>query len=125
MIILIFVLNFHIERLLPELNHMRSPLPPTLPYLWGDYKTLNREVLVLEREGNFECAPNKSSGLDLPHVLLAVEWLAKLHGLSYVAKKTFEKENPQEDWLKMHPWIRREIGDNSNQVLSGPHVQGA
>ena len=99
-------------------------MPPTLPYLWGDYKTLNREVLVLQREEKFESAPNKSSGLDLSHVLLAVEWLAKLHGLSYVAKRTFENENPQEDWLKKHPWIRREMADNSKIGLTEPPTHG-
>ena len=81
---------------------------------------------MLQRQEKFECAPNKSSGLDLPHVLLAVEWLAKLHGLSYVAKRTFEKQNPQEDWLKIHPWIRKEIEDTSKMgSLDGIHIQGA
>ena len=80
---------------------------------------------MLQRQEKFECAPNKSSGLDLPHVLLAVEWLAKLHGLSYVAKRTFEKQNPQEDWLKIHPWIRKEIEDTSKMgSLDGIHIQG-
>ena len=34
----------------------------------------------------------------MPHVLLAIEWLAKLHGLTYVSKKRFET-NSNEDWL--------------------------
>ena len=39
----------------------------------------------------------------MPHVLLAIEWLAKLHGLTYVARKRFEKYHPNEDWQAKNP----------------------
>ena len=53
-------------------------------------------------------------GLDMPHVLLAIEWLAKLHGLTYVARKRFEKNHPNEDWQVKNPWIKKELEDSSN-----------
>ena len=55
-------------------------------------------------------------GLDLPHVLLGVEWLAKLHGLTYVAKKRFESNNPKEDWYAKNPWIKSELEDTSKNA---------
>ena len=55
-------------------------------------------------------------GLDLPHVLLGVEWLAKLHGLTYVAKKRFESSNPKEDWYAKNPWIKSELEDTSKNA---------
>ena len=102
--------NFY-EKLLKELNF---PPPRTLPYLWGNYQSLNREVLLLEHDSAFQNP--QSNGLDLPHVLLAVEWLAKLHALSYVAKKNFEAKNPDKDWLLENPWIKKEIQDLGNDA---------
>ena len=57
-------------------------------------------------------------GLDMPHVLLAIEWLAKLHGLTYVAKKRYEKNHPKEDWQAKNPWIKKELEDSSNYTLN-------
>ena len=57
-------------------------------------------------------------GLDMPHVLLAIEWLAKLHGLTYVARKHFEKNHPNEDWQAKNPWIKKELEDSSNYTIN-------
>ena len=51
------------DKLLPELSRLEAPPPRTFPYLWGDYKSLSREVLLLERQPEFELAIMKSSGL--------------------------------------------------------------
>ena len=50
--------NFY-DKLLPELDQLRTVLPKTFPYLWGDSKTLNKEVLLLERDPDFSLAQNK------------------------------------------------------------------
>ena len=43
------------QRLVPELNSLGCPLPKMYPMIWADYKSLNREVLIVEdmarREG--------------------------------------------------------------------------
>ncbi len=49
----------------------------------------------------------------MPHVLLAIECLAKLHGLTYVAKTQFENEHPKDDWLAINPWIKKELENSS------------
>ena len=41
-----------------------------------------------------------------------------------MAKRTFENENPKEDWLKKHPWIRREMENNSKIGLTEPPTHG-
>ena len=53
----------------------------------------------------------------MPHVLLAIEWLAKLHGLTYVAKKRYEKNHTNEDWQSKNPWIKKEWEDSSNYTM--------
>ena len=102
--------NFY-HQFLPELQELKTVLPKTFPYLWGDCKTLNKEVLLLEKEPEFYLATKKS--LDLPHVLLAVEWLARLHGLSWVLQKRLEDQDPNYDFAAQHPWIRKELEDSS------------
>ena len=98
-------------KLLPELG---APSPLSMKFLWGDYKNINREVLILDNDAaDFELAPPKSCGLDLPHVLLAVEWLAKFHGLCYVAKAKAEAKDHKDDWLAARPWVRKDIVDSS------------
>jgi hypothetical protein len=115
--------NFYME-LLPELGQLGAPLPRTFPLVWGDYKTLSREVLLLERQSGFQLSPTSGQkGLDLPHVLLAVEWLAKLHGLSYVMIKRMEAQNSHNDWMTSHPWVRREIEDSFKFAPSYPDAK--
>ena len=53
--------NFY-DKLLPELRSLGTPLPPLFPYLWGDYQTFNREVLILERDNDFQPAAISSEG---------------------------------------------------------------
>lgn len=53
--------NFY-DKLLPELRSLGTPLPTLFPYLWGDYQTFNREVLILERDNDFQPAPISSEG---------------------------------------------------------------
>ena len=48
--------NFY-DKLVPELRSLGTPLPKLFPYLWGDYQTFNREVLILERDNDFFPAP--------------------------------------------------------------------
>ena len=61
--------------LLPELRLLKAPLPLTFDVLWGDCKTLNREILLLEEPVNqgFESALSlQKTGLDLGHVILVI-----------------------------------------------------
>ena len=53
--------NFY-DKLVPELRSLGTPLPTLFPYLWGDYQTFNREVLILERDNDFQPAPISSEG---------------------------------------------------------------
>ena len=53
--------NFY-DKLVPELRSLGTPLPKLFPYLWGDYQTFNREVLILERDNDFQPAPISSEG---------------------------------------------------------------
>ena len=53
--------NFY-DKLVPELRTLGTPLPTLFPYLWGDYQTFNREVLILERDNDFQPAPISSEG---------------------------------------------------------------
>ena len=39
--------NFYFK-LIPELISLRSPMPKTFPVLWGDYKSTDKEILLLE-----------------------------------------------------------------------------
>ena len=68
-------------------------------------------MLLLEKEPGFQLAAKKA--LDLPHVLLAVEWLARLHGLSWILQKRLEDQDPNYDFAAKHPWIRKELEDSS------------
>lgn len=107
--------NFYAE-LLPELGQLGAPLPKTFPLLWGDYKTLNHEVLMLE-DLNYKGyqVVHHEFGLDFTHVLLAVEWLARFHGLSYVLMKKFGDKAGKNDrsWIETHPWVRKEMEESS------------
>jgi len=119
--------NFYFK-LVPELMRLRAPMPKTFPVLWGDYKTTEKEILLLENLENegFVSPRLSSEGLDLAHVILAAEWLAKFHGLCYIAMqrhvKNIKKEDLQcsESWLEEHPWIRhtRTTTETSNQHSS-------
>ena len=42
--------NFY-YKLIPELISLRAPMPTTFPVLWGDCKSTDKEILLLE---NFE-----------------------------------------------------------------------
>ncbi len=53
--------NFYAD-LIPDLNQLGAPMPRTFPFLWGDYKTLNREVLLLERQAAFDVATTIENG---------------------------------------------------------------
>ena len=67
-------MNVYTE-LLPELRLLKAPLPRTFDVLWGDCKTLNREILLLEEPVNqgFESALSlQKTGLDLGHVILVI-----------------------------------------------------
>jgi hypothetical protein len=66
--------SFYTE-LIPELGLLGAPLPKTFPMLWGDSKTLNREILLLEDPASlgFESAAGmQKNGLDLGHVILVI-----------------------------------------------------
>jgi hypothetical protein len=72
--------SFYTE-LLPELGLLGSPLPRTFPVLWGDSKTLNREILLLQDpvSQGFESAIGmQKNGLDLGHVILVIVLLSDL-----------------------------------------------
>ncbi len=61
--------------LLPELTQLGVPLPKTFNVLWGDSKTLNREILLLDDPNaqGFESAVHlQKAGLDLGHVILVI-----------------------------------------------------
>ena len=47
---------------------------------------------------------NKKKGLDLPHVLNVMNWLARFHGLSYVLLNNHP--NGPEGWLKEHDYVK-------------------
>ena len=53
--------NFY-DKLIPELRTLGTPLPHLFPYLWGDYETHSKEVLLLERREDFNLAPLSSEG---------------------------------------------------------------
>ena len=44
-------MNFYFK-LVPELMRLRAPMPKTFPVLWGDYKTTEKEILLLENLEN-------------------------------------------------------------------------
>ena len=56
--------NFYFK-LVPELNGLRAPMPRTFPVLWGDYKSTEKEILLLENLENqgFSSAPPSSEGI--------------------------------------------------------------
>ena len=63
------------NELLPELIQLGAPLPKTFNVLWGDSKTLNREILLLDDPNaqGFESAIHlQKAGLDLGHVILVI-----------------------------------------------------
>ena len=118
-------------RLLPELASVGARMPTTHSFLWGDYKNSGKEVLLLENltgkgfkhppEFDFDKGYLKITskmirrlivlktliikGLDLPKVILAVEWLAKFHGLFHsLMLKTSDGDTSQ--WLRDHAWVR-------------------
>ena len=43
--------NFYFK-LVPELIGLRAPMPKTFPILWGDYKSTDKEILLLENLEN-------------------------------------------------------------------------
>ena len=43
--------NFYFK-LIPELMRLRAPMPKTFPVLWGDYKSTEKEILLLENLEN-------------------------------------------------------------------------
>ena len=56
--------NFYF-RLVPELMGLRAPMPKTFPVLWGDYKSTEKEILLLENLENqgFSSAPPSPEGI--------------------------------------------------------------
>ena len=44
-------MNFYFK-LVPELMRLRAPMPKTFPVLWGDYKSTEKEILLLENLEN-------------------------------------------------------------------------
>ena len=54
--------NFY-DKLIPELRTLGTPLPHLFPYLWGDYETHSKEVLLLERRNDYNLAPLSSEGI--------------------------------------------------------------
>lgn len=67
------------------------------------------------------------SGLDLIHVTLALEWLAKFHGLSYVLMRKAEVESGGGHYAvtyqKAHPWVRLQVGPDDDG-LQQPLMDG-
>ena len=63
-------------------------LGTTVPMIMSQEK-VGKEALILDHMKNYgwRDAINKKQGLDLSHIKMAVEWLAKFHGLSYVLVK--------------------------------------
>ena len=65
-----------------------------------------------------------SDSLCLSTSIMFLEWLAKFHGLSYIAMQRHvtdeEKANKNSSWLEKHPWIRhsRIGGKGSSQHSS-------
>ena len=43
--------NFY-YKLIPELISLGAPMPTTFPVLWGDCKSTDKEILLLENLGN-------------------------------------------------------------------------
>ena len=43
--------NFY-YKLIPELISLRAPMPTTFPVLWGDCKSTDKEILLLENLEN-------------------------------------------------------------------------
>ena len=43
--------NFY-YKLIPELIALRAPMPTTFPVLWGDCKSTDKEILLLENLEN-------------------------------------------------------------------------
>ena len=39
--------NFYFK-LVPEIAALRAPMPKTFPVLWGDYKSTEKEILLIE-----------------------------------------------------------------------------
>ena len=55
--------NFYFK-LVPELIALRAPMPKIFPILWGDYKSTDKEILLLENLENqgFNLASPSSQG---------------------------------------------------------------
>lgn len=55
--------NFYFK-LIPELIALRAPMPKTFPVLWGDCKSIDKEILLLENLENqgFSSAPPSPEG---------------------------------------------------------------
>ena len=68
----------------------------------------------------------KSLALSKTRYIFSTEWLAKFHGLCYIAMQRHMKNVKKEDlpcsesWLEEHPWIRhtRTTTETSNQHSS-------
>ena len=113
-------INFY-ERFVPSLQRLRCPLPNFFPLVHSDYESLNREILLLGdlRRTGYDAQAAEADGirgLDLAHVVHAVEWLAKLHALSYVILNTYEK-GKVDGWLQDNSWIRNQDEDRRDAIL--------
>ncbi len=63
-----------------------------------------------------------ASGLDLDHVIVATEWLARLHGLSHVL--LLRHPGGARAWIEQNPWIRNQEQDARAAVLTGQKKRG-
>ena len=67
-------------------------------------ETEGKEALVLEhmKQHGWRDPLNKKAGLNLDHVMLVVEWMARLHGLAYVMMNRYP--GGAEAWRKDNKW---------------------
>ena len=87
----------------PLLNLLcpEEPLGRTVPMIHVNIQN-GQEALILEhmKQHGFGDAKNKRLGLDFNHVCKLLDWLAKLHGLSY----TLLQKDPK--WIEKNPTFR-------------------
>ena len=102
------------QELIPTLNKVSSKvkLGTTVPMVFvQDQK--GQEALILDhmKQYGWRDAMNKKQGLDLDHIQMALEWLAKFHGLSHVLMQN------QPDFLRKYKPINQRLDEATKSMM--------
>ena len=102
------------QELIPSLNKVSSKvkLGTTVPMVYvQDAK--GQEALILDhmKQYGWRDAKNKKQGLDLDHIQMAMEWLAKFHGLSHVLMQN------QPDFLRRYKPMNQRLDEATKSMM--------